>query len=215
MAECVIKDKGGYFQIIDFNLEAEDFHDICQKIEDSLQSQKQDLLLSLASVGVLYSSHLAMLVRIHQLMHKNNLRFVISDISSEIKNLLQITQLDSIFSTYETLEDFKSSLTPNEGKAQPSKIVFEWQITKTDKDVADVVCKGNMFAGEQLNKLQESISDFFSINFDFSNLQSMDSASIALLDKLADNHTISVAGANEELIEQFRQKLIYGKMKLL
>ncbi|MCL2260267.1 MAG: STAS domain-containing protein [Fibromonadales bacterium] len=215
MSECTIKDNDGYFQIVDFNLEADDFHDIFQKIEDALLLKKQDLLFSLATVGVLYSSHLAMLVRIHQLMHKNSLRFVISDISAEIKNLLQITQLDSIFSTYETVDDFKNSLKKiAEEKTQP-QINFEWQITKTDQDVANVICQGNMFAGEQLDKLQESVSDFYSIIFDFSNLQSMDSASITFLDKFADNHSVSVAGANEELIEQFRQKLIYGKMKLL
>jgi len=215
MAECTIKDNDGYFQIINFNLEADDFHDIFQKIEDALLVKKQDLLFSLATVGVLYSSHLAMLVRIHQLMHKNNLRFVISDISAEIKNLLQITQLDSIFSTYETVDDFKNSLKQIANEKSQPQTDFEWQITKTDKDVANVTCKGNMFAGEQLGKLQESVSDFYSIVFDFSNLQSMDSASIAFLDRFASNHSISVAGANEELIEQFRQKLIYGKMKLL
>jgi len=215
MAECTIKDNDGYFQIINFDLEADDFHDIFQKIEEILLVKKQDLLLSLATVGVLYSSHLAMLVRIHQLMHKNNLRFVISDISSEIKNLLQITQLDSIFSTFETIDDFKNSLKKNAEEHPLPQTNFEWQITKTDKDVANVTCQGNMFAGEQLDKLQESVSDFYSIIFDFSNLQSMDGASITFLDKFADSHSVSVAGANEELIEQFRQKLIYGKMKLL
>ncbi|MCL2207036.1 MAG: STAS domain-containing protein [Fibromonadales bacterium] len=214
MAECTIKDIGGYFQVIDFNLEEDGFHEIYQKVEDALRAKRQDLLLSLASVGVLYSSHLAMLVRIHQLMHKNNLRFAISDISSEIKNLLQITQLDSIFSTYETAEDFKNSLKPD-GEAQQAQAIFEWQITETKDDAACVACKGSMFAGEQLGQLQESVKDYFSIIFDFSSLQSMDSASIAFLDKFADNHAVSVSGANEELIEQFRQRLIYGKMKLL
>jgi len=214
MAECTIKDIGGYFQVIDFNLEEDGFHEIYQKVEDALRTKKQDLLLSLASVGVLYSSHLAMLVRIHQLMHKNNLRFAISDISSEIKNLLQITQLDSIFSTYETIEDFKNSQKSG-GDVSQTQTEFEWQITEAKDDAANVSCKGNMFAGEQLDKLQESVASYFSIIFDFSNLQSMDSASIAFLDKFADNHAVSVSGANEELIEQFRQKLIYGKMKLL
>ncbi|MCL2281795.1 MAG: hypothetical protein FWC26_00585 [Fibromonadales bacterium] len=214
MTECTIKDKEGYFQIINFNLEAEDFFDIFQKIEDALRLKKQDLLLSLASIGVLYSSHLATLVRIHQLMHKNNLRFVISDISPEIMNLLQITQLDSIFSTYETLMDFKSSLKLSDEKAQP-QMNFEWQITKDDKDIVNIACKGNMFSGEQLNKLEESISDHLNAVFNFSNLQSIDSASITFLDKFADNHSVSIAGASKELIEQFRQNTIYGKLKIL
>jgi len=215
MAECVLKDKGGYFQITNFNLEVEDFHhQIFQKIEDALKIKKQDVLLSLAAVGVLYSSHLAILVRIHQMMYKNNLRFVISDISPEIKNLLQITQLDSIFSIYETLDDFKNSLKTDSQKQQ-SDMNFEWQMSKNCDDVINVECKGNMFAGEQLDKLQKSISDFFSIVFDFANLQSMDSTAIAFLDKLVENRAVSIVGANAELVEQFRQKLIYGKVKLL
>ncbi len=213
MAECVVEDRGSYFQITDFNLDTEDFHYIFQKIEDVLKTKKQDMLLSLAEVGVLYSSHLAVLVRIHQLMHKNNLRFAISDVSPEIKNLLQITQLDSILSIYETIDDFKNSLKLSNVKQQP-EMNFEWQISQTGDDVINIVCKGNMFSGEQLDKLQERISDFFSIVFDFSNLQSMDSDSIALLDKLADSHSVSITGANAELVEQFRQKLIYGKVKL-
>jgi len=213
MAECVIEDRGNYFQIMDFNLEAEDFHYIFQKIEDALKIKKQDMLLSLAEIGVLYSSHLAVLVRVHQLMHKNGLRFVISNISPEIKNLLQITQLDSILSIYETIDDFKTSLKFSKVKQQP-KADFEWQILQISEDTINILCRGNMFAGEQLDKLQERISDFFCIVFDFSNLQSMDSDSIALLDKLADNHSVSIIGANAELVEQFRQKLIYGKVKL-
>jgi anti-anti-sigma factor len=213
MAECVIEDRGNYFQIMDFDLEIEDFHYIFQKIEDALKIKKQDMLLSLAEVGVLYSSHLAVLVRIHQLMHKNGLRFVISNISPEIKNLLQITQLDSILSIYETVDDFKGSLKFNRVKQQP-EMDFEWQILQTNEDVISILCRGNMFAGEQLGKLQDRISAFFCIVFDFSSLQSMDSDSITLLDRLADNHSVSIIGANAELVEQFRQKLIYGKVKL-
>ncbi len=86
---------------------------------------------------------------------------------------------------------------------------------KIDNDNAKVICKGNMFAGEQLNELQKNILDYFAITFDFTELQSMDSASISLLDRITDKHSISIIGANQELIELFKQKLIYGKMKLL
>jgi len=214
MAECVIEDKDGYYQIVDFDFEAENFHDIFPKIESALKAKKQDILMSLASVGVLYSSHLAILVRMHQMMHKNNLRFVISNISPEIRNLLQITQLDSIFFIYETQEDYVKILKSMSGKHQ-AVLSFEWQITKTEDDTATVVCKGNMFAGEQLDELQKSILDFFCINFDFSDLQSMDSESLSFLDRIVSGHTVSITGASPEIVEQFRQKLIYGKVKLL
>jgi anti-anti-sigma factor len=214
MPECIIVDRNGYFQVTDFDLEAEDFHFIFRKIEEVLKTKKQDVLISLASVNVLYSSHLALLVRIHQMMYKNNLRFGISDISPEIKSLLQLTQLDSIFSIYETIHDFENTLKSNE-KKQQSEINFEWNVSKNDDDTVKVVCKGSMFAGKQLDKLQENILDYYSIIFDFSNLQTMDSASIVFLDKLADKHSVSITGVNEELIEQFKQKFIYGKIKLL
>jgi len=213
MVDCVIEDRGNYFQIMDFSLETEDFHYIFLKMEEALKTKKQDMLLSLADVGVLYSSHLAVLVRIHQLMHKNGLRFVISNISPEIKNLLQITQLDSILSIYETIDDFKGSLKSGKVKQQV-EMDFEWQISQTSEDVINIVCKGNMFDGERLEKLQDRISGFFCIVFDFSDLQSMDSDSIAFLNKLAENHSVSITGANADLVEQFRQKLIYGKVKL-
>ncbi|MDR3000079.1 MAG: STAS domain-containing protein [Fibromonadaceae bacterium] len=213
MAECVIEEKNGYFQINNFNLETDDLYHIFEKIEDSLKIKKQDVLLSLKKIRVLYSSHLATLVRIHQMMHKSNLRFVISDISPEIRNLMQITQLDSIFSIYETTEDFTKNLKSEE--VQQLKNDFEWHMEKQEEDVAKVLCEGNMLAGEQLDQLRNGIEDFYSIVFDFSKLQSIDSASVAFLDKLTDSHTVSVAGANPELVEQFRQKLLYGKIKLL
>jgi anti-anti-sigma factor len=214
MAECVIEDKGAYYQIIDFDFEAEDFHDIFHKIENALKEKKQDILMSLAQVSALYSSDLALLVRIHQMMHKNNLHFIISDISPEINNLLQITQLDSIFFIYETSEHYVNTLKHTESN-RPAESGFEWQITKTSEDTATIVCKGNMAAGSKLDELQKSILDFFSITFDFSGLLSMDSSAIAFLDRIADKHTISISGASPELVEQFRQNLIYGKMKLL
>jgi len=215
MAECTIEDKGGYYQIVGFDFEAGDFHHIFAKIEAVLRTKKQDVLLSLEPVGVLYSSHLAIFVRIHQLMHRNNLRFIISDVSPEIMNLLQITQLDSIFSIYKTSGDFKESLKNAENSSNGSTHSFEWTLNKKDNESADIICKGNMLAGEQLDKLQKSISDFFSLNFDFSAVQSMDSAAITFLEQIAGKHTISIKGASEELVEQFRQKFIYGKVKLI
>jgi len=214
MSECVIEDKGGYYQI-SLDLEIEDFHDIFLKIEEVIKQKRQDMLLSLASVGVLYSSHLATLVRIHQIMYKNNLRFVLSEVSPEIKNLLQITQLDSIFSIYETLDDFKNSLKAAEDKNAKSEVNFEWQILRNNKDDAMIVCKGNMVASEQLDELQKNILDFLSITFDFSELQSMDSISIGFLEKLAYRHSISISGANEKLIELFRKRSICEKVKLV
>jgi anti-anti-sigma factor len=217
MAEYVIEDKGKYYQIIGFDLETEDFHDIFAKIEETLKEKKQDVLLSLASVGVLYSSHLAILVRIHQIMTKNNLRFVLSDISPEVKNLLQITQLDSIFSIYETLDSFKDSLKATESKQSESKskASFEWQILKNSEEDATIICKGDMFAGEQLNELQKNILDFFSIAFNFSELQSMDSISIAFIEKLTYRSSISITGANESIIELFRERDLLQKIKLM
>jgi len=215
MAECTIEDKGGYYQIVGFDFEAGDFHHIFAKIEGVLRTKKQDVLLSLEPVGVLYSSHLAIFVRIHQMMHRNNLRFVISDVSPEIMNLLQITQLDSIFSIYKTSDDFKDSLKNAENNLNNSAQSFEWRLNKNDNESADIICKGNMIAGEQLDKLQKSVLDLFSINFDFSALQSMDSTAITFLDRIADKHSISIKGASDELVEQFRQKFIYGKVKLI
>ena len=214
MSECVIKDKDGYYQI-NLDLEIEDFHDVFLKIEDAIKKKRQDILLSLASVRVLYSSHLATLVRIHQIMHKNNLRFVLSDVSPEIKNLLQITQLDSIFSIYETQDNFKDSLKAVENKQVKSEVNFEWQILKNNKDDAIIICKGNMVASEQLDELQKNILDFFSLTFDFSELQSMDFVSTVFLEKLAYRHSLSIIGANDKLIELFRKRSIYEKIKLV
>jgi anti-anti-sigma factor len=215
MAECTIEDKGGYYQIVGFDFEVGDFHNIFAKIEIALRTKKQDVLLSLEPVGVLYSSHLAIFVRIHQMMHRNGLHFIISDVSPEIMNLLQITQLDSIFSIYKTSDDFKNSLKATENELSNSAQNFEWKLKKNDNESADIICKGNMTAGEQLDKLQKSILDFFSLNFDFSALQSMDSTTITFLDRIADKHSISIKGASNELVEQFRQKFIYGKVKLV
>jgi len=214
MTECVIEDKNGYYQIINFDLEVEDFHDIFPRIEDALRGKKQDVLLSLASVGVLYSSHLAILVKMHQVMSKNNLRFVLTDISPEIKNLLQITQLDSILSIYENIDSFKDNLKALEEKQLPV-INFEWQILKNSEEIATVICKGDMIIGEQLDELQKNIFDFYSITFDFSELQSMDSAAITFLERLADKNSISIVGAKEKLIELFHKRFLYGKVKLI
>jgi anti-anti-sigma factor len=139
MAECTIEDKGGYYQIASFDFEVGDFHNIFAKIESALKTKKQDVLLSLEPVGVLYSSHLAIFVRIHQMMHRNNLRFIISDVSPEIMNLLQITQLDSIFSIYKTLDDFKNSLKITENELGNSAQSFEWKLNKNDNESADII----------------------------------------------------------------------------
>ncbi|MDR2581441.1 MAG: STAS domain-containing protein [Fibromonadaceae bacterium] len=215
MAEiCVIEDKNFYYQVSKFDSGMEDFGSIFQKIEYALREKMQDVVLSLAAVKVLYSSHLAMFVRINQLLRKNNLRFALTDISPEVKNLLQITQLDSIFQIYESLEEFKKSSMRAE-KGVQAETDFEWQIVKDSENSVSVICKGNMTESKSLDELQKTIMDFYSISFDFSKLQSMDQASLNFLEKIVDKHSIQISGASQELVELFRQKLIYGKIKFL
>jgi anti-anti-sigma factor len=215
MAEvCVIEDKESYYQISDFDSETSDFRAIFAKIEEALNAKAQDFVLSLNSVKVLYSSHLAAFVKINQMLRKRNLRFVLVDISPEIRNLLQITQLDSIFPVFETVADFKTSMKYAE-KHAPAGPNFEWQIVKTGENSVNVVCKGDMAAGDSLEELQKNIVNYPSISFDFSKLSSMDSASIALMDSVVNRQSVQISGANDELIQKFKQKSIYEKIKFL
>jgi len=215
MAEiCLIEDKESYYQISNFDSENEDFNSIFLKIDQALKEKMQDVVFSLASVRVLYSSHLAVFVRINQVLRKNDLHFVLVDISPEIKNLLQITQLNSIFPVFDTMEDFQKSLTES-SKSKNRKASFEWQIVKDSDDSANVMCKGNMVSGESLDELRKSIVEFYNISFDFSKLISMDQESLSFLDTLSVKHSIQIVGANEELLEQLHQKRISEKVKIL
>jgi anti-anti-sigma factor len=215
MAEvCVIEDKGSYYQISDFDSETNDFKAIFIKIEDALKAKAQNFVLSLASIKVLYSSHLATFVRINQMLRKENLHFILADISPEIRNLLQITQLDSIFPVYDTIEDFKRNLEDSE-KNTPSALNFEWQIVKDGENSINVICKGDMATSDSLDGLQKNVVNFPSISFDFSKLDSMDAASMAFLESIADKCSIQITGASKELIQQFQQKPIYEKIKFL
>jgi anti-anti-sigma factor len=212
MAEiCTIEDNGNYYQISNFDSENEDFNSIFLKIDAALKEKMQDVVLSLKSVTVLYSSHLAVFVRINQVLRKNSLRFTLVDISPEVRNLLQITQLDSIFPVFETMEDFKNHSKDSKGQ----KTNFEWQIVKDSDDSANVICKGSMHAGESLEELHKSILDFCSISFDFSKLRSIDQASLALLNTLSEKYSIQIAGAGKEIAEKLGEKQIYGKIKIL
>jgi len=196
---CVIEDKGKYYKISEFDSETEDFNSIFFKIENALKEKMQDIVFSLSSIRVLYSSHLAVFVRINQILRKNNLRFVLTDISPEIKNLLQITQLDNIFPVYKTFEDFQNSDITNKPDLETD---FEWQIVKDNENSANVMCKGNMTESETFDELQKNIMDFQNISFDFSKLQSMDAAAIAFFKKMASENSVKITGANEELAKQ-------------
>ena len=214
MAEiCLIEDKESYYQISNFDSENEDFNSIFLKIDQALKEKMQDVVFSLVSVKVLYSSHLAVFVRINQVLRKNDLNFILVDISPEIKNLLQITQLNSIFPVFDTMDDFHKNSSES-AKGRNRKASFEWQIVKDGDDSANVMCKGNMVSGESLNELQKSVVEFYNISFDFSKLLSMDQESLSFLDVLSAKHSVQIAGANEDLIEQFRQKQICEKVKI-
>jgi anti-anti-sigma factor len=215
MAEvCVIEDKDSYYQISDFDSETSDFRGIFAKIEDALNTKEQDFVLSLTSVKVLYSSHLAAFVRINQMLRKKNLHFVLVDISPEIRNLLQITQLDSIFSVYDSISDFKNSL-KYAGKHASAGPNFEWQIVKIGENSINVICKGDMAAGDSLEELQKNIVSYSNISFDFSKLGSMDSASIALMENMVNKHSVQISGASEAVVQQLQQKSICEKIKFL
>jgi anti-anti-sigma factor len=215
MAEvCVIEDKDSYYQISDFDSETSDFRAIFAKIEDALNAKAQDFVLSLTSVKVLYSSHLAAFVRINQMLRKKNLHFVLVDISPEIRNLLQITQLDSIFSVYDSVATFKNSLkyAGNNASAGPN---FEWQIVKIGENNISVICKGDMAAGDSLEELQKNIVSYSNISFDFSKLSSMDSASLALMESVVNKHSVQISGASDNIVQLLQQKSICEKIKFL
>ncbi|MDR0516654.1 MAG: STAS domain-containing protein [Fibromonadaceae bacterium] len=215
MAEaCVIEDKESYYLVSDFDSETSDFRAIFTKIEESLRAKSQDFVLSLASVKVLYSSHLAVFVKINQMLRKENLTFALVDISPEIRNLLQITQLDSIFPVYENMEELEKNR-ESIGKNSPAGPNFEWQIIKDGEGLVNIVCKGDMATGDSLKELQKNTMSFSSILFDFSKLNSIDNASLAFLESLAERGSIQITGASKELIEHLRQKPFYEKIKTL
>jgi anti-anti-sigma regulatory factor len=148
------------------------------------------------------------------MLRKKNLHFVLVDISPEIRNLLQITQLDSIFSVYDSVSAFRNSLKYAEKNASAGPN-FEWQIVKTDENTISVICKGDMAVGDSLEELQKNIVSYSNISFDFSKLSSMDSASIALMESVVNKHSVQISGANEAVVQQLQQKSICEKIKLL
>ncbi|GHV15360.1 hypothetical protein AGMMS49938_13400 [Fibrobacterales bacterium] len=207
-----LEDKGNYYLLTRLNLEAENFHDVLRGISEKLSAKKQDVVLSLASVKALYSSHLAVFVRLHQQIQKIGYRFIITDISPEVKNLLQITQLDSIFMIYNTLDEFLGKGEKNIGAEKNN---FEWSVQKMSYDQVKVPCSGSMNLNDSFNELYKSVDDYYYIEFDFSKVRAIDSGSANLLGKIAEKHTVSVKGASEDIIERFRQERIYGKIRLV
>ncbi|HSQ43036.1 MAG TPA: STAS domain-containing protein [Fibrobacteraceae bacterium] len=182
-------------------------------VEELLVQKKQDVVISLAKVDTVFSSHLTAFVQVYRLLKSFNLRFIIVDISPAVLNVLQMTQLDSLLPLFLTLPDFRESLAIK-NQSVPEMVDFHYRIDNLDGDLCKVSCSGYMSFGQQVRNLQRDLADRTHILLDIKEVGYMDTRVLIMLADLADKVNLEVCGVSNVVQELFEQHRLVGRIKI-
>jgi len=183
-------------------------------VESVLLERKQDVVLSLENVETVFSSHLTALVQIYRLLKSFNLKFIITDISPAVLNVMQMTQLDSLLPLFLCLQDFKDAL-KSRGTTAPSG-ALDFSFVIEDKGSKCVVtCKGYMAFGDRVRQLQAQLEGKHQVELDLSAVGYMDTRVLIMISDLATRMTFVVRGASNVVRELFEQHRMQGKVEFV
>ena len=195
------------------NLGPNELDHLATFVEGLLLEKKQDLVLSLANVDTVFSSHLTAFVQVYRLMKSFNLRFIIADISPAVLNVLQMTQLDSLLPLYLSIQDYKdANVLKHEEDAAAPALDFSYSLLEKE-GLVKVLCKGYMAFGENVRKLQAELLGKPNILLDLSQVGYMDTRVLIMIADLTSRSKIEIAGASNVIRELFEQHRIQSKVK--
>lgn len=183
-------------------------------VEDLLLQKKQDVVMSLANIDTVFSSHLTAFVQVYRLLKSFNLRFMIADISPAVLNVMQMTQLDSLLPLFLSLEDYTASLGSQSKSETTGSLDFKYSIQDKGASI-EVKCNGYMAFGDQVRKMQSEISGKQSVVIDLAEVGYMDTRVLIMIADLASKSKVSVQGASNVIRELFEQHRLQGKVTFI
>lgn len=91
--------------VIDFDGEIEDFPVLIQSIDNLVAGGTQRLVLDLDSLPFINSAALGYLIKVQKGMTSQGGELVLTRLRPAIRNILAMTQLDSVFPTFESTDE--------------------------------------------------------------------------------------------------------------
>jgi len=183
-------------------------------IESLLLQRKQDVVLSLENVETVFSSHLTAIVQVYRLLKSFNLKFIISDISPAVLNVMQMTQLDSLLPLFLTLQDYRDALKSRSPTNAAGSLDFDFSMEEVGHKTV-VTCKGYMAFGEKVRQLQAQLDGKEQVELDLSSVGYMDTRVLIMIADLATRSTFAIRGASNVVRELFDQHRMQGKVEFL
>ncbi len=187
-------------------------------VENLLLQQNQEVVLSLASIETVFSSHLTAFVQVYRLLKSFHLRFVVVDISPAVLNVMQMTQLDSLLPLFLSLDDYLESRKPNKSDPQnPSaigKLDFHYSTSKEGENLV-VTCNGYMSFGAKVRDMQKELDHAHHVALDLSAVGYMDTRVLILVADLARHKSVEIRGASNVLRELFEEHRLDDKVRFV
>lgn len=181
-------------------------------VEDLLLQKKQDIVMSLAYIQTVFSSHLTAFVQVYRLLKSFNLRLIVVDISPAVLNVLQMTQLDSLLPLFLSLQDFRESMASNSTiPSCDAALDFTFALDES-AGVAVARCKGYMAFGDSVRELQSALAGKPKIRLILSDVGYMDTRVLIMVSDLATRSEIEIQGASAVIRELFEQHRLLNKV---
>lgn len=186
-------------------------------VENLLLQQNQEVVLSLASIETVFSSHLTAFVQVYRLLKSFHLRFVVVDISPAVLNVMQMTQLDSLLPLFLSLDDYLESRKPNKVDSQSpavGKLDFHY-LTSKEGETLVVTCNGYMSFGPKVRDMQKELDHAHHVALDLSAVGYMDTRVLILVADLARHKSVEIRGASNVLRELFEEHRLDDKVRFV
>jgi anti-anti-sigma factor len=194
------------------DLDSPEFRDLPSLVSDILLESKRDIVLSLAHIDTVLSSHLSVLVQLYQLLQARKQRFVVVEACEAITDILEMTQLTTLLTVFPSLDDYLRGLPPEQQTTGPAKLDFSWRTLLSEDDSIVVSCSGYVVHGSKMQALKDTLIKMHDITFDLTGTSYIDMQSLLWLGELAGMRRVTVRGAGAAIKELFLQNGLQGKV---
>jgi anti-anti-sigma factor len=155
-----VENKSGYIWVfMPDAISRDDFRAIENEISGLLTAETNRLVLDLSETNNIYSSGLGLLIRLNKIALSKNGAMHLVNVSSELRVIFSLVNLDKYFSIYESDIEFQVLQDDAWQYTRPKEPMAFLCFHQIENGVYRIHLSGKMTAGNDIGKLSESLHD--------------------------------------------------------
>ena len=183
-------------------------------IEKLLMVNRVHVVLDLKNVNTIFSLHLTLFVKLFKLLKSCKMNFALVGLSSEVVNVLEMTQLDDYLDLYIDVEEFKEHLKVTGDKLNAHQdLSFDYSLNK-DGDTLKISFTGFITSNDKLEELKKHVQGENKLTIDLSNSGFIDTKALIWLSDLTQGKAICIRNPSNAIFQLLEENNLVEKFEI-